>query len=89
MVPLKEMYIMLTSKNIEHKIPDISNLSTNSTLNIKINVVKNDIPSIANLAITAALNAKINELKSKIPNIINLVTTTTTTTTTTALSHKN
>ena len=30
-------------KNIEDKIPDITNLSTNASLNAKINVVKNKI----------------------------------------------
>ena len=36
-------------KNIEDKIPDITNLATNTTLNAKINEVKNEIPSITNL----------------------------------------
>ena len=63
-------------KNIEDKIPDITNLATKTTLNAKINEVKGEIPSITNLATTAALNAKINEVKGKIPNITNLATTT-------------
>ena len=46
-------------KNIKNKIPDITNLATNTTLNAKINEVKNEIPSIIDL-VTAALNAKIN-----------------------------
>ena len=33
-------------KNIEDKIPDITNLATKTTLNAKINKVKGDIPSI-------------------------------------------
>ena len=37
-------------KNIEDKIPDITNLATNTTLNIKIIEVKKEIPSITNLA---------------------------------------
>ena len=56
-------------KNIEDKIPDITNLATNITLNAKINEVKNEIPSLTNLATTTALKAKINEVKNKIPNI--------------------
>ena len=36
-------------KNIEDKIPDITNLATNTTLNAKINEVKSEIPSITNL----------------------------------------
>ena len=48
--------------------PDISNLATNTTLNAKINEVKNEIPSITNLTTTVAHNAKINEVK-KIHNI--------------------
>ena len=41
-------------KDIEDKIPDITNLATNTTLNAKLNEVKNKIPIITNLAITAA-----------------------------------
>ena len=32
--------------NIEDKIPDITNLATNTTLNAKINEVKNEISNI-------------------------------------------
>ena len=35
-------------KNIEDKIPDITNLATNTTLNAKINEFKNKIHNIAN-----------------------------------------
>ena len=42
-------------KNIEDKIPDISNLATKTNLNTKINEVKNKIPSINGLATTFAL----------------------------------
>ena len=44
-------------KNIEDKIPDISNLATKSNLNTKITEVKNEIPSITGLATTSALTA--------------------------------
>ena len=50
---------------MEHKIPDITNLATNTALNAKINEVKNEVPSITNLATTTALNAKINKVKTK------------------------
>ena len=63
-------------KNIEDKIPDNTNLATNTTLNAKINEVKNEILSITNLATTTALNTKINEIKNKVPNISNLASTT-------------
>ena len=63
-------------KNIEDKIPDITNLATNAPLNAKTNEVKGEIPSITNLATNASLNAKINEVKGEIPNITNLATTT-------------
>ena len=65
-------------KNIEDKIPDITNLATRATLKAKIYEVKNEITSITNLATTAALNIKINNNKGKIPNIttyLNLSTT--------------
>ena len=52
-------------KNIEDKIPNITNVATSTTLNAKINEFKADIPSITNLATGAALNAKINEVKDK------------------------
>ena len=75
MMLLKKIY-NVKIKDIEDKIPDITNLATNTFLNAKINEVKNEIPSITNLATPAALNAKINEVKNKIPNITNLATNT-------------
>ena len=56
-------------KNIEDKIPDISNLATKSNLNTKINEVKNEIPSITGLATISALTA----VENKTPGISNLV----------------
>ena len=56
-------------KNIEDKIPDISNLATNTALNAKINKVNNKIPNITNLGTTTALT----DVESKIPNISSLV----------------
>ena len=58
---LKEMHIMLRSKDIEDKIPDVNNLVANTTLNAKINEVKNKIPNISNLATTTALTAVDNK----------------------------
>ena len=37
-------------KNVEDKIPDITNLATKTTLNAKTNEVKGEIPSITDLA---------------------------------------
>ena len=51
-------------KNIEDKIPDISNLATKSNLNTKINEVKNEIPSITGLATISALTAVENKIPS-------------------------
>ena len=42
-------------RNIEDKIPHITNLVTTTALNAKINEVKNKIPNITNLATTNAL----------------------------------
>ena len=56
-------------KNIEEKIPDISNLATKNNLNTKINKVKNEITSITGLATTSALTA----VGNKIPDTSNLV----------------
>ena len=44
-------------KNIEEKIPDITNLANKTTFNAKINEVKGEIPNITNLATTSALTA--------------------------------
>ena len=56
-------------RNIEDKIPDISNLATKINLNTKINEVKNEILSITGLAATSALTA----VENKIASISNLV----------------
>ena len=72
---LKNVSIYAKIKNIEDKIPDITNLGTNNTLDAKINEVKNEISSITNLVTTTALNAKIKVVKNKIFNISNLTTT--------------
>ena len=58
---LKDVYVFKI-ENIEDKIPDITNLATNTTLNSKINEIKNEIPSISNLAITVALTAVKNKI---------------------------
>ena len=63
-------------KNIEDKIPNITNLAINASLNAKINEVKGEIPNITNLATNVSLNAKINYVKGEMPNITNLATTT-------------
>ena len=56
-------------KNIEDKIPDITNLATKTSLNAKTNQVKGEIPSITNLATKAAYNA----VENKILSVSNLV----------------
>ena len=47
----------------------IANLATNTTVNVKTNVVKNEIHSITNLAATTAFTA----VENKMPNVNNLV----------------
>ena len=66
---------MILLKNIEDKIPIISKLATNTTLNAKLNKMKNEIASITNLATSIVIKAKINNVENKIPNITNLATT--------------
>ena len=56
-------------KNIQDKLPDITNLATNTTHKAKINEVKKEIPCIIKLATTTALTA----VENKIPNVSNLV----------------
>ena len=57
-------------KNIEDKIPRITNLTTNTTLNAKKYEVKDEIPNIINLATTTATSTAV---ENKIPNVSNLV----------------
>ena len=54
-------------KNIEDKIPDITNVATKTILNTKI--IKTETPSISGLATTSALTP----VENKIPNVSNLV----------------
>ena len=63
---LTKMYIMLKSK-----IPSITNLATNASLNAKINEVKGEIPNITNLATTTT--TALTAFENKISNVSNLV----------------
>ena len=56
-------------KNIEDKIPDITNLATKVFLNAKINEVKGGTHIITNLVTTAALTI----VENKIPSVSDLV----------------
>ena len=49
-------------KNIEDKIPDITNLATNASLNTKINEVKREVRNIINLPTTNYLTAVENKV---------------------------
>ena len=55
-------------KDIEDKIPDMTNLASNTILNDGINEPKGEIPNITNLATTTALTA----VENKIPKITHL-----------------
>ena len=56
-------------KNVEDKIPDITNLATKTVRNTNINEVKNEIPSISGLVTTSSFTA----VENKIPSVSNLV----------------
>ena len=56
-------------KNIEDKMPGITDLATATTLNAKINEIKVEIPSIANLVTKTALNGA----ELEIPSVSNLI----------------
>ena len=60
---------MLKYKNIEDKIPDITNLATNTILIAKINKVKGETPSITKLA----TNSSLTDIEIKILNVRKLV----------------
>ena len=49
-------------KNIDDKIPDITNLATKATPNSEINEVKNKMPNITNLTANTALTTVENEI---------------------------
>ena len=51
-----------TIQNIEDKIPDITSLATNNSLNAKINEIKGKILSITNLATTITYTAVENNI---------------------------
>ena len=68
MFSLKKIYITQI-KNVEEKIPDITNLATNACLNAKIKEVIGEILNITNLASTTALTT----VEHEISNVSNLV----------------
>ena len=53
-------------KNIEDKIPSITNLAATTDLNANLNEVKNKIPNITNLVKKTDYNTKISEIENKI-----------------------
>ena len=57
MMLLKKDVYNAKIKDIEDKVPDITNLATTAALNGKTNEVKGKIPSITNLATTTGLTA--------------------------------
>ena len=52
-------------------MPDITNLATTASLNVKIDEVKNNIPYITNLATTTGLTV----IENKVPDHSKYVTT--------------
>ena len=64
----KDLYSAYT-KDIEDKIPDITNLATKTTLNSEINEVNGEITNITNLDTTSSLTA----VENIIPSVSNLV----------------
>ena len=55
---------------VKGEIPNITNLATNASPNLKINEVKGEIPIITNLATTTALTAVKNIFLQKYFKII-------------------
>ena len=51
-----------TIQNIEDKIPDITSLATNNSLNAKVNEIKGKVLSITNIATTTNLTAVENKI---------------------------
>ena len=65
MMSLKKDACNASVKSIADKLPDITDLATNTSHNAKINKVKGEIPNITELATTSALNAKKMRIKTK------------------------
>ena len=57
MMLLKKDVYNAKIKDIEDKVPDITNLATTAALNGKTNEIKGKIPTITNLATTTGLTA--------------------------------
>ena len=62
---LKKVLCNAKIKNIEDKIPDITNLTISTALNAKINKFKSKIPNITNLATTTT--TALTSVENKIP----------------------
>ena len=58
-------------KQVENKIPNVSNFATKSDVSNSISIVEKKIPSVANLATKAELQT----VENKIPNVSNFATT--------------
>ena len=58
-------------KQVENKIPNVSNFATKSDVSNSISVVEKKIPSVANLATKQELTA----VENKIPNVSSFATT--------------
>ena len=58
-------------KQVENKIPNVSNFATKSDVSNSISIVEKKIPSVANLATKEELTA----VENKIPNVSNFATT--------------
>ena len=58
-------------KQVENKIPNVSNFATKSDVSNSISVVEKKIPSVANLATKEELTA----VENKIPSVSNFATT--------------
>ena len=56
---------MHNAKNMEDKMPDITNFATNTTPNAKTNEVKKEIFNISGLAFSTARNAKTSQVKTQ------------------------
>ena len=69
MKSLKKIEFNAKIKNIEDKIPNISNLANKTNINTKISQIKNEIPSISGLATHSALAS----VENKVPHSSNLV----------------
>ena len=73
MMETNKFQIKKNIENIDKKIPDTSNLVTNTAFNSKSEEVENKTPDVSGLVTKTAFNTKLGKLKIKFLTMINVL----------------